>query len=235
MTAKDAAGCLGDPAGVDDRGGFGPLRKGRPHHWRDGLRAAQHGCGFAEPSGALLSQGSGFMFGVAGLQCRLLRQMQRFNRSRRPAMIMLELDGQLAAADVDLGTPGRPALVQSRVDPDDLPDRPLRWIGAGPFGKPHTQCLVKMLLERGVVGLRRCDISFEQHPPVDRQPPPIDGLYLVRHCDVGVQIRVARPAVPVGERRGDQASDVDLPDPLRPGPGEQGMLLDDPKASLTAA
>jgi hypothetical protein len=31
----------------------------------------------------------------------------------------------------------------------------------------------------------------------------------------------------VGERGGDEASDVDLPDPLRPGPGEQGMLLDE--------
>ena len=31
----------------------------------------------------------------------------------------------------------------------------------------------------------------------------------------------------MGERGRDQASDVDLPDPLRPGPGEQGMLLDE--------
>jgi hypothetical protein len=44
---------------------------------------------------------------------------------------------------------------------------------------------------------------------------------------VGVQIRVAGPAVAVGERGGDQASDVDLPDPLRAGPGEQGMLLNE--------
>jgi hypothetical protein len=31
----------------------------------------------------------------------------------------------------------------------------------------------------------------------------------------------------VGERGGDNAPDVDLPDALRPGPGEQGMLLDE--------
>ena len=55
------------------------------------------------------------MFGVAGLQRRLLRQMQRFDRGRRPAMIMLELDRQLAAAGVDVGAAGRPALVQSGV------------------------------------------------------------------------------------------------------------------------
>ena len=59
----------------------------------------------------MLSQGSGFVLGVAGLQRRLLSQMQRFDRGRRPAMIILELDGQLAAAGVDVDTAGRPALV----------------------------------------------------------------------------------------------------------------------------
>jgi hypothetical protein len=53
-------------------------------------------------------------------------------------MVMLELDRQLAAADVDVGTPARPAFVQSRVDTDGLSDRPLGRIGAGPFGEPHT-------------------------------------------------------------------------------------------------
>ena len=101
-------------------------------------RAAQHRCGFAEPGRALLSQGSGFVFGVAGLQRRLLCQMQRFDRCRRPTMIFLELDGEFAAAGVDVGTAGRPALVQSGVDTDDLPDRPLRRIGAGSFGEPHA-------------------------------------------------------------------------------------------------
>ena len=70
----------------------------RLHHRRDGGPSAQHGCGFVEPGRALLGQGSGFVFGVAGLQGRLLRQVQRFDRGRWPAMIMLELDGQLAAA-----------------------------------------------------------------------------------------------------------------------------------------
>ena len=84
-----------------------------------------------------------------------------------------------------------------------------------------------MLLERGVVGFRRGNVGFEQHPAVDGQPPSVEGLDLVCHRDVGVQVRVAGPAVPVGERGGDQAADVDLPDALRPGPGEQGMLLDE--------
>ena len=52
-------------------------------------------------------------------------------------------------------------------------------------------------------------------------------MYLVRDRDVRVQIRVTGPAVAVGERGGDQASDVDLPDALRSCPGEQSMLLDE--------
>jgi hypothetical protein len=52
------------------------------------------------------------MFGIAGLQRRLLSQMQRLDGRRRPTMILLELDRELAAADVDVGAAGRPALVQ---------------------------------------------------------------------------------------------------------------------------
>ena len=38
---------------------------------------------------------------------------------------------------------------------------------------------------------------------------------------------VAGSAVAVGERGGDEALDVDLPDALGSGSGEQGMLLDE--------
>ena len=70
-------------------------------------------------------------------------------------MIMLELDGQLAAAGVDVGAAGRPALVQSGVDTDDLPDRPLRRVGAGPFGEPHPQAC------RGGAARGRCCRRYE--------------------------------------------------------------------------
>ena len=53
-------------------------------------------------------------------------------------MIMLELDRQLGAAGLDVGTAARPAFVESGIDTDDLSDRPLRRIGAGPFGEPHA-------------------------------------------------------------------------------------------------
>ena len=70
-------------------------------------------------------------------------------------MIILEMDGQLAAAGIDVGTAGRPTLVQSGVNTDDLPDRPLRRIGARSFGKPHTQAVAEVLLQRRVIGLWR--------------------------------------------------------------------------------
>jgi hypothetical protein len=71
-------------------------------------------------------------------------------------MILLELDRELAAAGVDVGAAGGPALVQSGVDADDLPDRPLRRVGAGPFRKPHPQGLAEVLFEGGVVdGMRK--------------------------------------------------------------------------------
>jgi hypothetical protein len=59
---------------------------------------------------------------------------------------------------------------------------------------------------------------------------PSRGLHLVRYRDVGVQIRVAGPAIPMGKRGRNQTSDVDLPDPLRPGPSEQGMILNEPQS-----
>ena len=170
------------------------------HHRCDGAASAEYCCRFVQPGGALFGQGSGFVFGVAGLQGRLLCQMQCFDRCRWPAMILLELDRELAAAGVDVGAAGRPALVQSRVDTDDLSDRPLRRIGTGPFRKLHPQRLAEMLLQGGVVGLRRGHVGLEQHPPVDRQPASVEGLHLVGYRDVGVQIRIPGPTVPVGER-----------------------------------
>jgi hypothetical protein len=160
-------GCLCDPAGVGNRGGLGARGERRLHHRRNGAASAQHCCRFVEPGGALFGEGAGFVFGVAGFQGGLLGQVQRFDRSEWPAMIMLELDRQLAATGFDVGAAGRPALVQSRVDTDDPPNRPLRRVGSGPFGEPHPQRVAEVLLERSVVGLRRGDVGPEQHPSVD--------------------------------------------------------------------
>src|SRR5215211_7317596 len=94
----------------------------------------------------LLSQGSGFVLGVAGLQGRLLSQLQDFDRCRWPAMILLELDGKLATAEVDLGPPGRPPLVQPRVDTNNFPDRPLARIGTRTCREQHPQRVAEVLL-----------------------------------------------------------------------------------------
>jgi hypothetical protein len=66
------------------------------------------------------------VFGVAGLQRGLLGELEGFDRGWWPAMIVLELDGEFAAAGVDQGAAAGPALVQPGVDTDDLPDWPLR-------------------------------------------------------------------------------------------------------------
>jgi hypothetical protein len=68
-------------------------------------------------------------------------------------------------------------------------------------------------------------------PSMDSQRPS-RVLDLVGHRDVGVQIRVPGPAVAVGERGGNRASDVNLPDSLWPGPGEKGMLLNERQGVL---
>jgi hypothetical protein len=60
-------------------------------------------------------------------------------------MIMLELDGEFATAEVDMGPPGRPPLVQPRVDTDNFPDRPLARIGTRTRREPHPQRVPEVL------------------------------------------------------------------------------------------
>ena len=129
-------------------------------------------------------------------------------------MITLKLGRQLAAAGLDQAPAGPTSAGSAGVDTDDLPHRPLPRVGVGPFREPHPQRVAEVLFQGGVVGLRRRHGGLEQHPAVDGQPPPVEGLHLVRHRDMGVQIRVTGPAVAVGERGRDQAADVDLPDPV---------------------
>ena len=62
----------------------------------------------------------------------------RVDRCRWSTMIMLEANGELATAEVDMGPAGRPPLVQPRVDADNFPDRPLAWIGTGTRSEPYA-------------------------------------------------------------------------------------------------
>ena len=86
-----------------------------------------------------------------------------------------------------------------------------------------------MVLQRGVVRFRRCDLRGVQDATVDRQPPTAQGLHFVRDRDMGVQVRVAGAGVAVGERGGDQPGDVDLAYPARTLPGEQRPILHEPQ------
>ena len=198
-------------------------------HGLDRIRSAEGFGGLGVPGGALLGQAAGFVLGLPGLQGGLLRQLQRLHRRRRPAMITLKLPRQLTLPVLDRDPPTRPTLVQRRVNTDDLPHRRFPRIGVRPVREPHTQPVAEMMLQGGVVGLRGSHRSFEQHPAVDRQPPPAEGLDLVRHCHMSVQIRITSAAVSMGKRRCYQPAHVHLPDPLRPLPGKQSMLLQEPQ------
>ena len=97
--------------------------QGGGHHGRHTRGAAEDLFGLLAPCGALLGQGAGFVFGVAGLQGGLLGELDRLHHARRAPVVALERGGQLAAAGLDRGPAGRPALVQGRVDTDHLADR----------------------------------------------------------------------------------------------------------------
>ena len=118
-------------------------------------------------------------------------------------------------------------MVEVGVDADDLAHRPLPGVGIRALREPHPQRVAQVPLERSVVGLRGRDLGLVEQPAVDRQPLPVEGLDLVRDRDVGVQIRVAGAGVAVGERRGQQAADVDLADPVGALAGEQRLGLDE--------
>ena len=128
-------------------------------------------------------------------------------------MVVLEGACQLAGAKGDLLAARRPQLDQSRVDAGDLADGPPA-VRAWDVDEPQSEDSIEMGLESGVVGLRGGGDRLVHRPAVDRPPLPVDdGLHLVRHRDVGVEVRVAGPVVAMGERRGDQSAHVDLLDP----------------------
>src|SRR4029453_1934491 len=119
----------------------------------------------------------------------------------------------------DQHPPARPALVQYRVDTDNLPHRPLTWSGVGSFGELHPEPVAEMMFQGGVVGFRGRHRRFEQHPTVNGQPASVESLHLVRNSNMSVQIRVAGTGVAVRERGRHQAAYVDLPDPVASLPG----------------
>ena len=239
----DPASRGGQPGGVHHgaarlaRAMGGRGGKGGADHRGDLPRPAEDLGGLLAPRRALLGEAARLVLGVPRFQGRLLGELDGLDRGRWPAVGALKLGGQLAAAGLNAGPPGGPPLVQPGVDADDFPHRTFARVGARPLREPDAELGVQVPLEGGVVGLRRRDASLEQGPTVDAQPfpaPPIgpapsEGLHLVGDRDVGVQVGVAGPAVAVGERRGDQPGDLDLPHPAVSLPGEQRTGLEEPQ------
>jgi len=179
------------------------------------------------PGLSLLGQGARLVLGFPGRQGGLLGQFQGLDWRRRTPVGGLEVGGQFAVANLDGGPPGGPPLVQGGVDVDDLAHRTFARIWVRTLGETQPQPVVKASLQRGVVRLGRRHIGLEEHAPVDAQPAPVPGLDLVRDRDMGMQIGVTSPGVPMGESRRHHPLDVDLADPIGALPGEQGVGFDE--------
>ena len=93
-----------------------------------------------------------------------------------------------------------------------------------------------MRFELGVVHLRGVHRGLEQHASVNRQPllaaVVAAHAHLVRHRHVGVQVGVAGAGITVGEGGRHQPVDVHLGHAVVPGPGKQGVVLDEGQGVL---
>ncbi len=142
-------------------------------------------------------------------------------------MVGLKRGGQFSGARDDAGAAARPAGDESRIDADDLADWSARTVQGLPFGEPDAEASAQMAFQCGVVGLGGSDVGFVQEASVDRQPFSRQRLDLVGHRHMGVEVGVAGAGVTVDEGGGDQALDVDLPDPGLALSAVQGVVLDE--------
>ena len=218
---------VADPRGVDPLARYRDGAQGAPEHLPHAALAAEHLPGLGGPGRTLLSQAARTVLRPPGLDGRLLGELDGLDRGRWPPVGRLERRGQLGPARLDVRSAGGPAGCQGSVDADDLAHRasPVASLVSG--GEPEPEGVGQVALEHRVVGLRRGDRCGEQQAPVDGQPAPaVAGLHLVGDRNVGVQVWVAGPGVAVGERGRDQSPNLDLADPARALPGEQGGALE---------
>jgi hypothetical protein len=72
-----------------------------------------------------------------------------------------------------------------------------------------------VLFQGGVVDSEAVTVALNRtRPSMDSHLPSSQGLHLVRHGDVGVQVGVAGAGIAVRERGARPARDVDLADAL---------------------
>ena len=133
---------------------------------------------------------------------------------------------RLLVADLDLTATGRELGQQSLRDAHHLTNRqPVT--ARSSLHEPHPQTRTELILNSGVVRLRRRHRQRVQHPQIPGAPTTVGSLHLRGHRHVGVQVRVPRTRVRMVERGGHQPESVDLRDPRLPCPGQRRMLLDE--------
>ena len=214
-----------DPGVVDvDDAGALRLRHSGQHPRQPVL--AEHVDSLGVPLGELLGAAARGLLRLARLQGGLLGQVAGLGLARWPGVGGVEAGGELALAGLDRQAPARPALREALIHPGDLTRRPLAQVAVRPVGEHQPRPVGQVLLQAGVVGLRRAHRGRVQDPPVDRQPPPVQGLDLVGHRQVGVQVRVAGAGVAVDERSRDRTAHVDLAYPVAAGAGEQRVAFE---------
>ena len=214
---------------VDKPGGDGPARvrgrggRGGDHPLEGGV-VAEDLDGLSPPPLPLLVEGSGFVFGVPGLQGGLLREPERLDRGGDAAVVADERGGEVGGDGLDGAAAAGPAGHEGGVDADEFADGSLAGCG-GAVGEGAADALGDLGFEAGVVELGGGDLEPVEHPGVEGEPPAVEGLHLVRDRDVGVQVGVAGAGVPVGEAGGDQPAGVDLADAAGAEPGVAGVAL----------
>jgi len=195
---------------------------------RTALPAADDGGGLCEPRGTLVDLGAGCVLGLAGLVPCLLREGDGLAFGRRATVLGLEGGREFAAAGLDGAVSLGPGRGQTLVDADDLAHRPLVDAlvqAAAAVLETNPQPCDELGLDEGVVHLREGDVGLEQDPSVDGEPASGLVLDLVADRDVGVQVRVGRACVAVGEHARDKALGLDLLEAAAAAAREKHLLL----------
>ena len=164
-------------------------------------------------------------FGRAGLECRLLAQLEDGDVARLVAVragvrgdqfVLSDLDGGRSAGELghqSLGYPGH--LVAELVG-----------VTATPTVPAPPQRLGQKVAEHPLVELGKGDHVLEQGPAVEGPPPAVgDRSGPIRHHHVVMELGIPGPRIPVGERGGHDALDVLLDHPAGPRTRAEHLFL----------
>ena len=133
----------------------------------------------------------------------------RLHPGRGAAATGFEVGEPLLLCAVDRLGPGREVREQVLADPVDL-ERRVAARASVAHRPLHRQPPPQLVRQQRVIQLRHRDDRRVHGPPVQAPPRAVGALDLVGDDDVGVQVRVPCPGVPVIERRSDHAARADL-------------------------